>query len=666
MRLATATVFAALLVGTAVLAAAQTVPGADAPTAVKSAPKEALFVARSNERVSNVSTLPFDGHGRFMDPDTRPPLGNLKIPSAIAIDSHGRIYVRYEGAIAVYAPGTNGNVVPVASVGNRTGLRGTGGIALDSSGKMYISRFSFSGGAVRIYAVGSRGDVTPSAVITGPSTGLHSCWDVALDSSGKIYVVNNGDFGRDDSITVYAPGSNGDVAPIATIKGPNSDLHSARAIAVGSDGKIYVTNSRSKVTNYPRITVYPPLGNSRGIIDPAPISTIGGPHTALRFPAGIALNSTGNLYVTCSDFAGPSVLIFPPDANGDVAPATIINGRKDKNIAGPAGIALDLSGRIYVAVPSDHVAVYPVDATGDAPPIATISSDNTGLDEPSALAVASNGNSYAANKGASGRAASVTVYRMGSVLDTPPIATVSGPRTKLNSPNGIAFDSRGRIYVANGGSNSINVYPLGANGDIAPSAVIKSSILYPPGNHHPPEEYVVKPIASPQFSLSHIALDSGGRIYVTNPEQSMLTVYPPLGNRTGLLEEDPAAVISGDHTGLNWPNAIALDSRENIYVSNTDAITVYPALGHNAGLLDIKPIAAIKGDNAGNGAPFDGVAVDAAGNIFAVTSVEEDTLGAPYLSYLTVYPAGSSGNVKPISKLTWNEPSAIAIGPVGP
>jgi hypothetical protein len=43
---------------------------------------------------------------------------------------------------------------------------------------------------------------------------------VIFDSHGNIYVANS----EGSSITEYAAGSNGDVAPIATIVGPNTGL----------------------------------------------------------------------------------------------------------------------------------------------------------------------------------------------------------------------------------------------------------------------------------------------------------------------------------------------------------------------------------------------------------------------------------------------------------
>jgi len=66
--------------------------------------------------------------------------------------------------------------------------------------------------------------------------------------------------------------------------------------------------------------VYPP-GASGNV---APARTISGINTGLNSPAGIALDSAGNLYVTNN--SGNSITVFAPGATGNVAPARTISG----------------------------------------------------------------------------------------------------------------------------------------------------------------------------------------------------------------------------------------------------------------------------------------------------------------------------------------------------
>jgi secreted PhoX family phosphatase len=84
-----------------------------------------------------------------------------------------------------------------------------------------------------IFPAGSNRNVAPSATISGGATRLHSPDGIAIDSSGNIYVANDGsDYGGVDSITVYPPGSNGNIAPIGTVRGFSTGLTQPALVAL--------------------------------------------------------------------------------------------------------------------------------------------------------------------------------------------------------------------------------------------------------------------------------------------------------------------------------------------------------------------------------------------------------------------------------------------------
>ena len=147
--------------------------------------------------------------------------------------------------------------------------------------------------------------------------------------------------------------------------------------------------------------------------DVTPIGTITGAHTGIDFSKslglgiGIALDSLGRIYVANSGggfLHGGSVTVYPSLANlseqpgyPDVKPIATISG-VDTKLAHPQAIALDSLGRIYVlsqdtdARPEiDRIAVYPAlgDRAGnlDEPPIATIEGSNTEVDTADGIAV---------------------------------------------------------------------------------------------------------------------------------------------------------------------------------------------------------------------------------------------------------------------------------------
>ena len=179
----------------------------------------------------------------------------LAAPAFVAIDASGNIYVTNtcNGTITIYAKGSSGNVSPSAIIGgSNTGLNGPTGVAVDSSGKVYVANYK-SGGSVTIYAAGSNGNVSPSAAISGSNTGFNIPQGVALDSSGKIYVTSgNGGPSNLGSVAVFPAGSNGNVTPITTISGSNTGLNGPVGIALDSSNNIYVVNyNNSSVKVYP-------------------------------------------------------------------------------------------------------------------------------------------------------------------------------------------------------------------------------------------------------------------------------------------------------------------------------------------------------------------------------------------------------------------------------
>ncbi len=248
------------------------------------------------------------------------------------------------------------------------------------------------------------------------------------------------------------------------------------------------------------------------------------------------------------------------------------------------------------------VFVYPAGSNGNAAPIASISGSNTSLSSPESVALDSSGNIYVADDGLSGNGpGSVFVYpALGSstgLLNEAPTATISGSNTVLNTPEGIVLDSSRNIYVADDGPSyngpgSVFVFPAGSNGNAAPIATISGSNTG---------------LSSP-FG---VALDSSGNIYVADDGPSYdgpgsVFVYPALGSSTGLLNESAIAAITGSNTVLSTPLGVALDSIGNIYVANDGlyengpgSVFVYPALGSSTGVLNETPSATISGPKTG-------------------------------------------------------------------
>ncbi|MGH7812902.1 MAG: NHL repeat-containing protein [Candidatus Binataceae bacterium] len=307
-----------------------------------------------------------------------------------------------------------------------TGMARPTGIAVDPAGKIYVA--NSSGNTVTVYAADSNGSVPPLATIGGPHTGLSAPNGVALDSLWNVYVANMpSPANRGGSIAVYSPGVSGDAAPFATIAGPNTELANPQGVALDSSGNIYVANAIGGPSGAGSITVYSAHSNG----DAAPIATIAGPRTRLNLPGGIAFDSAGNIYVANTGARAPergSITVYRAAANGNVAPIATIFG-PNTGLHSPEGIAADSSGKIYVAnFNVNSVTAYAAGASGDAAPIATIVGASTGLAEPTGIALDSAGDIYVTNQGRLPSAGpyTVTVYSSGATGDTAPIATIGG------------------------------------------------------------------------------------------------------------------------------------------------------------------------------------------------------------------------------------------------
>jgi len=559
----------------------------------------------------------------------------LDSPTAIAFDSAGNIYVANAGkggggqdSVTEYAAGSSGDAAPVARInGGNTKLYSPSGITVDSRGNIYVanpgsilyaankSPIVQAVDTITVYSRGSTGNIAPVRAISGALTRLSALSGIAVDSSGNIYVSSLGVEGSQGAgILIFAAGSNGNVAPAMSIDGDCANLTTTGPIALDSSANIYVGDTDT-IVFFPHNDLFPGKGEVRCM---QPAFRISGPKTGIKQITGIAADSVGDIFVTDSE--SDSVIVFQSGDNGDVEPTATIATQTD--IFEPTAVALDSSARIYAAngdrdrAISDAVTIYAPGSNAATPPVGSIVGDKTGISSPAAVAVDKAGKVYVANQ-ADGYNfdGSVTVYSAGSDGNVAPVAKISGTRTEdktgLKSPKGLAVDGSNKLYVLNefGGDSggSITIYPPGADGNVAPGAVIADGA----GNR--------TQLKSP----AGLALDAAGNIYVTNDGgSSSITVYAA-GSKGDVA---PEAVISGSDTGLSTPRGIAIDSDGNIYVANAR----------------------------------DGVVTDEG------EDDSDDGQKAP--ATITVYPPRSNGNVKPIRTITGSltsleHPEGLAIGP---
>jgi hypothetical protein len=248
-------------------------------------------------------------------------LNQVDLYSGVAIDSSGYIYVssvnlfdKTQGAVLVFAPTANGSVAPLRTIT----LSGTTHfIALDSAGNIYVATAPLTGplpATIQEFAAGANGNATPIRTITipiDPITVAGFPEGLAVDPNGDIVYATYTSIDGSDTIEVFSPGQSGNATPVRTISGPQSQILRIGGLALDAAGNIYAA------TQTPGNLMPNLLEFSGGINGSAtPINVITGNATMLNQTSGLAVDAAGNIYAA----GGTGTLQFAPGATGNASP----------------------------------------------------------------------------------------------------------------------------------------------------------------------------------------------------------------------------------------------------------------------------------------------------------------------------------------------------------
>lgn len=297
---------------------------------------------------------------------------------------------------------------------------------------IYVANALYPVGSLTAYAQNANGDLRPLRTIAGSNTQIRQPEGVALDTRGRLYVANlyGGGTSGNGNILVFAPNANGNAAPIATIA---QDLYYPFGVALDSSGNVYVANSQGQ-----SITEYA-AGSYQFV------RKIQGDYTGL-YPAGLTIDARGKIYAVnncfCNSNSPPTITVYASTAHGDAQPLRTI-GPESELYYPQGGIAVNAKGEVLVTTAGysrPGVLVFARRARGDDEPIRTISGSKTHVsNQVDGLALDSAGNIYVTNSsGFSSGPGSVLVFAPTAKGNVRPIREIVGTKTGLVAPVGIA------------------------------------------------------------------------------------------------------------------------------------------------------------------------------------------------------------------------------------
>jgi sugar lactone lactonase YvrE len=266
----------------------------------------------------------------------------------VADTGHHRIAkVTSTGSVTIFAGSTSGASGSANGTGTAASFKSPRGLARDTAGNLYVAdtgnnliRKITTAGVVTTFAGGTLSGYVDA---TGTSARFNSPHGVAVDSSGNLYVADTGN-NRIRKIT-----SAGVVTTRATITAPVG-------IAVDSGGNLYVANSPAgysiqKITPTGTVSTLVGSANATGLTDAT--------GTAARFtaPTGLAVDAVGNVYVADATSDNPYGTIRRISPAGVVT--TLAGLGLGTNSSGdgvgstarlfqPVGLAVNSSGNLYV------------------------------------------------------------------------------------------------------------------------------------------------------------------------------------------------------------------------------------------------------------------------------------------------------------------------------
>ncbi|HWQ31994.1 MAG TPA: BACON domain-containing carbohydrate-binding protein [Blastocatellia bacterium] len=500
--------------------------------------------------------------------------------------------VIFNGGYTIYSFAGNGTSGYGGDGGAATAaaLNGASDLVFDKSGNLYVSELY----NYRIRRITPDGIITtfagsgqPAGSDGGPVglTGNISPRGLAIDDKGNIYFAEYLHH-RIRKIDVAS-------GQISTVAGIETTIYNPTDVEVDKAGNLYIASSE----HHQVIKVAPGGAWSVFAGTGAPgFSGDGGPATAAKMtqPISLLADQSGNVYI--GEGNGQRVRKVSPD--GIITTLT--------SPGAVYGLAMDSGGRIFCSSFSNHrvVLIHPggnseeiagsdfTSCSGDGCPATAVS-----LRYPSGLALDSGGRVYVANGS--------RIWRL-----VPPVSTDNvAPTASITSPTTapVYTTTGSRLNLSGTASDNIGVTHVSWSNDRGGSGVASGTTNWSVSN---------LPLSSGLNNITVTAWDAGGnsqsvRLGVTfNPAAVLATVVSSLNFAS-----------TADALRLRQPETVALDAAGSLYIADTGnhrirrvsrdgVITTIAGNGQLGSSGDGGPATAASLNEPG------GIALDAAGNLY--------------------------------------------------
>lgn len=445
-------------------------------------------------------------------------------PRGNAVDAAGNIYIADAGNYTIRKITPAGVVTTVAGLAGVRGFADGNGssarfnlleaVAVDSASNLYVTD-NFA-----IRKITPSGDVSTLTGLPGqlgsadgpPGTAQFGyLWGIVADDAGNLYV-------GDENATIRKIDPAGVVTTLAGSAheyGSNDGTGTAArfrypaGIAADSNGNLFVAdvlnNTIRKITPAGVVTTFAGAASGGGTADGT------GNNARFGFPFGVAIDDADNVYV--SDVGNNTIRkITPAAVVTTLAGQAPFGGSADGNGSAarfdhPIGVSVDSAGNVYVSDQVNHT-IRKITPNGD-----------------------------------------VTTFA--GLAGSPGSADGSGFAVRFAGPTAVAKDAAGNIYVADGETITIR--------KITPAGVVSTLAGYP-GRMGTADG---TGSAAVFMRPAGIAVDSLGNVFVCDSGR-----YPFSGGHT-LRQITPAGVVTTFASGFNWPGGITIDGADNVYVADT-------------------------------------------------------------------------------------------------